>query len=312
MADTDPNVRMYRCPCGNQIPVAKQFVGRQVTCYACGKTLVIPSATGTRSGSGAGGADPSAVARPPTASAPAPVAQAPPMPATPPPQQSVVYVVQDPAGLQSQAARQVPAAHLSASVNMHLRSPVPEAERTIWEGRSSFAYYLPGMLWSCIWIVVWAALAVASEGIFTWLQDKAVAAAPAEARQAITNPDLKPVYLTAIFVLFALACVWGLIKKFLRYLNTYYAFTTQRLRLRQGVFSRAFHQMELYRVKDFAVVEPLWGRVFGYAHVRIVSSDRLASDVILMALPGGIHTVDKIRAAAQFARAETGVTTIHE
>jgi membrane protein YdbS with pleckstrin-like domain len=306
MADTNQDVRMYRCPCGNRIPVARQFVGRQVTCYACGKTLVIPSATGTRSGAGAGGADPSAVARPPAAPAP-------PMPIAPsPPQQSVVYVVQDPAGIETGAARQVPAAHLSASVNMHLRSPVPEAERTIWEGRSSFAYYLPGMLWSCIWIVVWAALAISSEGIFAWLQDKAVAAAPAEARQAIANPDIKPAYLTAIFVLCAAACAWGLIKKFLRYLNTYYVFTTQRLRLRQGVFSRAFHQMELYRVKDFAVVEPLMGRIFGYAHVRIVSSDRLASDAVLMALPGGIHTVDKIRAAAQFARAETGVTTIHE
>ena len=306
MADTDPNVRMYRCPCGNRIPVARQFVGRQVTCYACGKTLVIPSATGTRSGAGAGGADPSAVARPPAAPAP-------PMPIAPsPPQPSVVYVVQDPAGLQAQAARQVPTAHLSASVNMHLRSPVPEPERTIWQGRSSFAYYVPGMLWSCIWIVVWAALAISSEGIFAWLQDKAVASAPAEARQAIANPDIKAAYLTAIFVLCAAACAWGLIKKFLRYLNTYYVFTTQRLRLRQGVFSRAFHQMELYRVKDFAVVEPLWGRIFGYAHVRIVSSDRLASDAVLMALPGGIHTVDKIRAAAQFARAETGVTTIHE
>ena len=49
-----------------------------------------------------------------------------------------------------------------------------------------------------------------------------------------------------------------------------------------------------------------------YVHVRVLSSDRIVDDVVLVALPGGFHTADQIRAAAQQVRAQTGTVMIHE
>jgi hypothetical protein len=50
----------------------------------------------------------------------------------------------------------------------------------------------------------------------------------------------------------------------------------------------------------------------GYAHVRVLSTDRLAGDIVLLALPGGVRTMDKMRLAVQSARSETGITAIRE
>ena len=44
MADTQDGTLLVRCKCGNPMRVSKQFVGKQMTCYACGKAFVVGGA----------------------------------------------------------------------------------------------------------------------------------------------------------------------------------------------------------------------------------------------------------------------------
>lgn len=306
MAEPGADLLVVRCGCGNQMQVSRQFAGRTVTCYACGRTLAISAAALASSHRPPGPALPAVPAVPSRPAAPAAPAQ----PLAPvhhpaPMQQPVVYVVQAPAGQPVMAAT-----HPGGPMVRH-GSPVPSDERTIWEGRPALAYHLPGMIWCGLWILLWFVLALAGPTLFQWVQERAGAVAP-EARDIITNPRINPLYASVFFLLLMAWAIWRMIRRVLIYLNAYYCFTTQRIRLRQGMFNRAMTQMELYRLKDFAVVESLWGRLFNYAHVRIVSSDRVISDVVLMGVPGGVTTIDHIREAAQWSRSETGVTTIRE
>jgi hypothetical protein len=41
MADPQGDTLLVRCKCGNPMRVSRQFVGREMTCYACGKTFVV-------------------------------------------------------------------------------------------------------------------------------------------------------------------------------------------------------------------------------------------------------------------------------
>lgn len=320
---------LVRCKCGNPMRVSRQFIGKPMTCYTCGRAFIVggpkPQAQAGGAGAGAGGAGgaagsgggraggersmvPSAAPTPPPAASSA----APPQqPVAAPPQQPVVYIIQNPPAAVPPQTIFVAPPHVTATHTVHVGSPVPSDEETIWKGRSSLAYHLPGMIWSGVWGVVWIGLAVNASRVSTWLLESARPAAP-DAPDAVAATLLDPVYVAAFFLVLAAWAGWRLSRRVLLYLNTYYVFTTQRLRLRQGVFSRAMNQMELFRVKDFSVVEPLWGRLMGYAHVRVLSTDRLAGDIVLLALPGGVRTMDKMRLAVQSARSETGITAIRE
>ena len=324
MPESQGDTLLVRCKCGNTMRVSRQFIGKPMTCYTCGRAFIVggpkPQVQAGGAGAGSGGAGGAAGSGggsggdrsmvPSAAPTPLPAAS-PGAPPVAPPQQPVVYIIQNPPAAVPPQTVFVTPPHVTATHNVHVGSPVPSAEETIWEGRSSLAYHLPGMMWSGVWIVVWIGLAVNASRISAWLLEIARAAAP-DAPRAVAAIPLDPAYVAAFFLMLAAWTGWRLARRVLLYLNTYYVFTTQRLRLRQGVFSREMNQMELFRVKDFSVVEPLWGRLMGYAHVRVVSADRLAGDVVLLALPGGVKTMDKMRLAAQLARSQTGITAIRE
>jgi uncharacterized membrane protein YdbT with pleckstrin-like domain len=53
-----------------------------------------------------------------------------------------------------------------------------------------------------------------------------------------------------------------------------YEITTQRIRIRQGVFSRRTDELELYRVLDSTFIEPFFLRIFGLGSVELKSIDR--------------------------------------
>jgi hypothetical protein len=309
MAPPDSGTAQLRCSCGNVLTVSRQFVGRQVTCYACGKTFTVAARPGGAGPAGPPGGSPaaSAPAVPPVPTqAPAtrpPAVQPAPAVVAPTPQAQAVQV---PYPVQVIVT---PPGQPAVTTMRHV-SPVPSDEQTIWEGRSALAYHVPGMIWAILWIGVWLVLAALGGGIASALLKEA-----GRQGDVAKNPVVeivKPAYITGFFLLLAAWALWRLGRRMLVYLNTYYIFTTQRLRFRRGIVAREMSQMELFRVKDFSVIEPLWGRLTGYAHVRIVSSDRVVSDVWLRAVPGGLKTMDKMRLAAQLARSETGITTIGE
>ena len=81
-----------------------------------------------------------------------------------------------------------------------------------------------------------------------------------------------------------------------------YEITTQRVRIRQGVFSKRTDELELYRVKDSTVLEPFWQRMFGIGNIVITTNDTTTPTLTLEALPDAPGTREKLRAAIEECR----------
>lgn len=55
---------------------------------------------------------------------------------------------------------------------------------------------------------------------------------------------------------------------------TVYEITDQRLIRRTGVFTAVYDEIELIRVRDYQIIEPLYLRMFGLGNLHVYSSDR--------------------------------------
>jgi uncharacterized membrane protein YdbT with pleckstrin-like domain len=83
---------------------------------------------------------------------------------------------------------------------------------------------------------------------------------------------------------------------------TRYELTTQRLKIATGVLNRKHDELELYRVKDYSMEQPLFLRILGLGNLIMVTSDASTPTVALKAI-SGVETVrEKLRTAVQFER----------
>lgn len=64
------------------------------------------------------------------------------------------------------------------------------------------------------------------------------------------------------------------IYKWLRVRTRIFELTTERIVLREGIFSRSTSYLELYRVRDIALAEPLIHRMIGCGNLVLQTSDR--------------------------------------
>ena len=78
--------------------------------------------------------------------------------------------------------------------------------------------------------------------------------------------------------------------------------TRQRLRIRTGVFSKQNEDVELYRVKDWSLEEPLNQRVFGKGKISIFSSDRSSPELHLQWISKPSAFVEALRGAVEAVR----------
>ncbi len=76
---------------------------------------------------------------------------------------------------------------------------------------------------------------------------------------------------------------------------TNYQLTTERLTVATGVLSRRTEELELYRVKDTAFVQPFFLRIFGLGNVVMHTSDRSHPVVVLSAVRDGKTLRENIR-----------------
>ena len=78
--------------------------------------------------------------------------------------------------------------------------------------------------------------------------------------------------------------------------------TSQRLRVRHGVFSRRTDDLELYRVKDHTLLEPFWQRPFGLGNIVITTHDASTPVITLEAVPEAEALRQKIRQHVEQSR----------
>ena len=86
-----------------------------------------------------------------------------------------------------------------------------------------------------------------------------------------------------------------------------YSVSDQRIRLTQGVFNKRTDSIELYRVKDVVLLQPLWLRLFGLGNVELRTSDMTSPLLTLHAVPEPAPLREQILLAAEARRDVKGV-----
>jgi uncharacterized membrane protein YdbT with pleckstrin-like domain len=118
-----------------------------------------------------------------------------------------------------------------------------------------------------------------------------------------------------VYVLCALFC-WLIVPIFIalaRFLQTkckVYELTTERLKITEGVFSKATETMELYRVKDLETRQPFFYRLVGVENIHINTTDLTTPFVFIEAIPKNIGFGDKLRNQVETVRMQKGVREI--
>ncbi|MFM2167141.1 MAG: hypothetical protein RIS79_1512 [Verrucomicrobiota bacterium] len=83
---------------------------------------------------------------------------------------------------------------------------------------------------------------------------------------------------------------------------TTYELTTQRLRIRSGVLNRRMDELELYRVKDYAMEQPLLLRLVGLGNLTLITSDATNPRLEMKAIADVENVREKLRTAVQNER----------
>lgn len=86
-----------------------------------------------------------------------------------------------------------------------------------------------------------------------------------------------------------------------------YTLTTQRFRIERGILNRHLDDLELYRVKDITLKQPLIQRLVGLGTLTMVTSDATTPTVVLPAIPDALSVLDRIRNEVDRVRRERGV-----
>lgn len=97
-----------------------------------------------------------------------------------------------------------------------------------------------------------------------------------------------PIYFIALPLIFIL---WN----FLSVKTTVYQLTTERLKSSYGILNKRIDELELYRVKDYRVEQPLHLRVFGLGNVILDASDKSNPVMVLRAIPNSEELLNSIR-----------------
>jgi uncharacterized membrane protein YdbT with pleckstrin-like domain len=110
------------------------------------------------------------------------------------------------------------------------------------------------------------------------------------------------IYLLCALTIFLVVPLVYAIVKWVQLRSRRYELTTQRVRIRQGVFSKRTDELELYRVKDSTVLEPFWLRLFGRGNILVTTNDTTTPSLTLEALPDAADIREKLRNAIEECR----------
>jgi uncharacterized membrane protein YdbT with pleckstrin-like domain len=112
-----------------------------------------------------------------------------------------------------------------------------------------------------------------------------------------------PLFLLCVLILPIPFALW-------RWLETrcfVYRITTERIVIRRGVFSKRTDELELYRVKDTALVEPFWLRLVSRGHIDLATSDRMTPSLRITAVPAAARLREELRRHVERMRESRGV-----
>jgi len=83
--------------------------------------------------------------------------------------------------------------------------------------------------------------------------------------------------------------------------------TTQRVRLARGILTKVYDDLEIYRVKDITLTQPLLQRLVGLGTVTLLTSDSTHPELDLRAIHDPLAVRDVLREQVEIMRRERGV-----
>ena len=105
--------------------------------------------------------------------------------------------------------------------------------------------------------------------------------------------------------LFIILWKWLVIK------NTRYELTTERLRTRHGVLNKETDELELYRVRDYKLEQPLFLRLFSLGNIVLQTSDSSHPVVTLRAIANGEELREQLRTHVEACRMKKRVREVN-
>lgn len=84
--------------------------------------------------------------------------------------------------------------------------------------------------------------------------------------------------------------------------TTEYELTSQRFKIRSGILNRRLDELELFRVKDYAMDQPLLLRLLGLGNLTLTTSDASTPTLALRAIPDVESVRELLRNAVQTER----------
>jgi uncharacterized membrane protein YdbT with pleckstrin-like domain len=116
-------------------------------------------------------------------------------------------------------------------------------------------------------------------------------------------------FLCALFCWLIFPVMYGLYR-FCKTLCHTYSLTDQRLRESSGILSKDIEELELFRVKDISIQQPLLQRMLGRGSIILLTSDHTTSRVELRAISDPLVVADLLRTCVQRCRVANGVREI--
>jgi uncharacterized membrane protein YdbT with pleckstrin-like domain len=119
-----------------------------------------------------------------------------------------------------------------------------------------------------------------------------------------------PVFLVCALLFWLVVPIFVAIWKWLVVRNLRYELTTERLRVRSGVLNKDLEELELYRVRDYKLEQPLILRLFSLGNVTVTSTDLSQPTVTLRAIRNSEQVREQIRFYVEDCRTRKRVRAI--
>lgn len=110
------------------------------------------------------------------------------------------------------------------------------------------------------------------------------------------------VFIVCILLFFLVIPLFYALWRWLVVKFTKYELTTERLRTRYGVLNRKTDELELYRVRDYKLDQPLFLRLFSLGNLILTTSDKSHPVVVIRAIPNGEQLREMLRTHVEACR----------
>jgi uncharacterized membrane protein YdbT with pleckstrin-like domain len=164
-------------------------------------------------------------------------------------------------------------------------------EQTLWSGSPSWLLHLGK-------VIIWGILGIILPILIITLWTK-----------GIENPKLDMFFWIFVLGSFIIPFAIIFIKIFdTRFIN--YTLTSERLIIKKGILTRTTDEIELYRVKDIRLVEPILQRLVGLSVIEITSSDRSNPNLSLSGIKNGDELRNTMRNQVERLRTNKNVREV--